>query len=182
MKDEELLHEAQKGHVASFHELMERHAPGVFRLAFRLVGNESDAEDVVQETFMGAFRQMSGFRGEATVKTWLSRIAVRQAARHYRIRGRGRMRPLQVIETEGSERSETIGDGPSSESIERSMDVRRAVEKLTPEHREVILLREFDGMSYGEIADVLSVPQGTVESRLHRARQELKELLRDYLS
>jgi RNA polymerase sigma-70 factor (ECF subfamily) len=180
-RDEELLEDARKGVEAAFHELMDRHAAGLYRLAWRLVGNASDAEEIVQETFMGAFRQMSGFRGEASVKTWLSRIAVRQAAAHHRSAFRRKAVPLQTRRPDEEWEREPRSREADSESVGRRLDVRRAVDRLSPEHREIIVLREFEGMSYSEMAEALGVPQGTVESRLHRARLELRSLLKDYL-
>lgn len=130
---------------------------------------------------MGAFKQMPGFRGEASVKTWLTRIAMRQAARHHRSEYR-RKTPVLHLPEPGAREADPAGAEGGGETVGREMDVRRAVEMLSPEHREVVVLREFEGMSYGEMADALGVPQGTVESRLFRARKELKELLRDYLT
>jgi RNA polymerase sigma-70 factor (ECF subfamily) len=145
----------------------------LFRLAYRLVGNAPDAEDVVQEAVMGAFEQAGRFRGRSTVKTWLTRIVMRQAARSHRRRARRA--------TDDLPQGMASGGMEAPESAHMRMDVMRALQGLTPDHREVVVLREFEGMSYAEMAETLDLPQGTVESRLHRARQELKELLRDYL-
>lgn len=177
--DTELLLDAHGGMEAAFRELMDRHTELLFRTAWRLTGNAADAEEVVQETFMAAFRQLSDFRGQASVKTWLSRIAIRQSAQRYRSAYRHREAASgsnQAKEQEQGRDTET-----PSEAIGRRIDVRRAMERLSPEHREVIALREFEGMSYAEIAEALEVPRGTVESRLHRARAELRALLKDYL-
>lgn len=173
--DEGLLRAARQGDESAFHALVDRHAGRLFRLAVSLVGNEADAEDVLQETLMGAFERMHGFEGRSTVKTWLTRILVRQAARFHRRRGR---RKEQMLAPNGFE-----ARVPSaSQAADRRLDVREALGRLSREHREVVVLREFDGMSYAEMADTLGVPQGTVESRLYRARQELKGALRGYLS
>jgi RNA polymerase sigma-70 factor (ECF subfamily) len=171
--DEELLRAAGKGSSEAFGGLVERHADGLFRLAYRLVGNAPDAEDVLQEAVMGAFEQARKFRGHSTVKTWLTRIVMRQAARSHRRRARRATGSLpEGMEHDG-------GVGPEVAALR--MDVTQALQKLTPDHREVVVLREFEGLSYAEMAETLDLPQGTVESRLHRARQELKELLSDYL-
>ena len=167
--DLELLHRARKGHDDAFHELVDRHADLLYGLACGLVSGRSDAEDIVQETLLGAYRGMDGFKGRSSVKTWLVGILRRQAARHYR---RGRLRrTASIVEEPAAE-----GRGP-----EAGVDVRDALAQLTPERREVIVLREFQGMSYAEMADVLCVPLGTVESRLYRARRDLRELLSAYL-
>lgn len=167
--DIELLHRAGGGDSAAFHALVDRHAQRLYRLAVSLIGNAADAEDVLQETFIGAFRGLRSFEARASVKTWLTRILVLQAAQWNRGR---RRRPA----------------GPMEDSIpaaagspEAAMDVQAALGRLSPEHREVLTLREFEGMNYEEIAEVLGVPRGTVESRLHRARSEMREKLKDYL-
>ena len=167
------MRKARRGDEAAFHEMEDRYGAALYRLAFSMVGNAADADDVLQETFMGALKAMYGFEERASVKTWLTRILVRQAARRHRSRGR----------------SKVVASGdPSAEAVARQgadsgvkMDVMAAVDALPPDHREVIVLRELQGMSYEEIADVLAVPRGTVESRLYRARQALRERLRDYL-
>jgi len=177
--DEELLAEARQGDQDAFHELIDRYAEGLFRLAFRLVGSGADAEDVLQETFLGAFEHMQRFEGRSTVKTWLSRILIRQAARCHRRRSRRRTLPLPV--GTGADKAEVRAGTSVSDDANRRLDVERALRQLGPEHREVVVLREFEGMSYSEMAQALGVPVGTVESRLYRARQALKEALNDYL-
>ncbi|MFO7957851.1 MAG: RNA polymerase sigma factor [Candidatus Brocadiia bacterium] len=172
--DEQLLRQARQGDTAAFHELIDRHGENLFRLAYSLVGNRADAEDVAQETLMGAFEYMHGFEERSSVKTWLTRILMRQAARCHRRRGRKHEEPIGTPDA-------WADDAPPDESARRRMDVRGALDRLSPDHREVVVLREFEGMSYSEMAEALDVPQGTVESRLYRARQELKTLLRDYL-
>ena len=166
--DIELLRLAGDGDSAAFHALVDRHAQRLYRLAVTLVGNAADAEDVLQETFIGAFRGLRSFEGRASVKTWLTRILVMQAAQWRRDRRR---------------RFERLGDSlpASSASAEAALDVPAAIAQLSPEHRQVLVLREFERMSYEEMAEVLDVPRGTVESRLHRARNELREKLKAYL-
>ena len=173
--DEELVAAAAQGDDRAFHDLVDRHADRLFRLAFRLVSNSADAEDVVQETLMGAFRHLGRFRGRSTVRTWLSGILVRQAARC--LRRRGRRRAAALPESEGlADRARDVAADTG-----RRLDIGGALRELSPEHREVVVLREYEGMSYAEIAEALAVPRGTVESRLFRARQQLKVILRGYL-
>jgi RNA polymerase sigma-70 factor (ECF subfamily) len=174
--DEELLSAARRGDEDAFPELVERHAERLFRLAFGLVGRRADAEDVVQETLVGAFEHIRRFEGRSTVKTWLTGILLRQAARRHRRRGRRRESPRPEMDA-----AAPAPGRPAASAADLRMDVARALEALSPDHRQVVVLREFEGMSYAEMADALGVPQGTVESRLYRARQKLKELLRDYV-
>jgi RNA polymerase sigma-70 factor, ECF subfamily len=175
--DFELLQRAKEGQAAAFHELVDRHAAGLYRLACALTGQSAEAEDVMQETFLGAFQRMGSFKGRSSVKTWLVGILTRQAARHHRRRlRRPAVRLEQLASEPASERPEQAVDAP-----DRSMDVAEALGRLSAEHRQVLVLREVQGMSYAEIAQALSVPLGTVESRLWRARQEMKAYLADYL-
>ena len=170
VSDADLLRKASRGAEQAYRELVERHAPRLYRVALSLIGHAADAEDALQETFAGAFRHAGRYEGRASVKTWLTQILVRQAARRHRDRGR-----------------KTVGLGnvassrPGEGSADARMDVDAAVQALSADHREVIVLREMQGLTYEEIAEALDVPRGTVESRLFRARQELKSRLKDYL-
>lgn len=172
--DLELVRQARGGDMAAFHLLVDRHAESLYRLAVSLVGNAHDAEDALQETLAGAFRGLAAFREQSSVKTWLAGILVRQVARHFRRGWFGR----KNVELEKA--PEPAGGPPSATSDVR-MDVQAAILALPPQPREVIVLRELQGFSYEEIAQVLGVPGGTVESRLHRARLALRELLKDYV-
>jgi RNA polymerase sigma-70 factor (ECF subfamily) len=171
--DIELMRRAAAGDSRSFHALVDRHAQRLFRLAVSLVGNVADAEDVLQETFIGAFRGLRSFEGRSSVRTWLTRILVTQAARWHRDRRRTR---AQAVDESIPSSAADANAAPDA-----GMDVSAAMQRLSPEHRQVLALREFEQMSYEEIAEVLGVPRGTVESRLHRARSEMREKLKAYL-
>lgn len=174
--DLELVRRARHGEIEAFHALVDRHATYLYRLAVSLIGNAADAEDVVQETLTGAFRGLGAFRQESSVKTWLTRIIVRQAANHFR-RGESRRGRTVALDAAGQ-----VAQGPAVQAADIRLDVHEAVLALRPDHREVIVLREMQGLSYDEIAQVLGIPRGTVESRLFRARRELHTLLKDYLT
>jgi len=173
--DSELVRRARRGDEGAFHQLVDRHAQSLFGLAAALVGDAADAQDVVQETLAGAYRGLPSFRGQASVKTWLTRILVRQAAGHYR-----RERRNAAIGLDDQSLSMPAGQS-AQERADFRMDLGDAIMALSPEHREVIVLRELRGLSYEEIADILATPRGTVESRLFRARRQLQELLKEYL-
>ncbi|MCY3019202.1 MAG: sigma-70 family RNA polymerase sigma factor [Planctomycetota bacterium] len=182
LSDLEILRRAQEGDDAAFEELVNRYGKELYGLALYLTGQDSDAEDVVQETFLGAYERLGAFEARSSVRTWLSRILMNQAARHHRSqRVRSSVQPLRL-----SEASQALLEGAATASpaavSELRMDILEVLQALRPEHRAVVVLRELDGMSYRQIADVLDVPAGTVESRLFRARQELKEHLKDYLA
>jgi len=177
----EIVRRAQAGDERAFEALLERYGRHLYGLALYLCGDPHDADDIVQETFVGAFAALKSFELRASVKTWLSRILVKQAARHHRSqRVRKLAHPLHL-----SEVSKALLEGSSSDSsstdTEIRMDVMTVLMTLRPEYRAVIVLRELQGLSYREIEEVLGIPAGTVESNLFRARQEMKEQLKGYL-
>jgi RNA polymerase sigma-70 factor (ECF subfamily) len=173
LTDIELIRQSASGSGPAFHQLLDRHADRLFRLAVRLTGQAADAEDVVQETFAGAYRNAHTFKGDASVGTWLTKILVRQVAQWQR--SRVKHRTSDVAEITG---------GPSSpgqqSGIDARFDLQSALLTLSEEHQQVLVLREFEQMSYDEIAAVLEIPKGTVESRIHRARNELRAKLKSY--
>src|SRR5258706_13169683 len=162
--DLELLRPAAAGNGSAFHLLVDRHAQRLYRLAVSLVGNASDAEDVLQEAFAGAFRGLSGFEARSSVKTWLTRILVTQAAKWRRDKAR---RPMGSLTGDHH-----AAPGDAAAGVQARLDLHAALAKLSTEHREVLVLREFEGLSYEEIAQAPNGPRGTIESRLHRARGE----------
>lgn len=178
--DTELVAAATRGDGSAFHELVDRHGPHLFRLASLLSRGAADAEDIVQETFAGAFAGLSKFNGRSSVKTWLSRILTRQAARAWHKSRRSRQ-AASLDET-----GETPGNDPHLSvsstvmAVDHRIDIAAMLQTLSVEHREILVLREMQGLSYGEIAEALAIPQGTVESRLHRARAEVRRRLQGY--
>jgi len=178
-RDADLLRDAAGGDRNAFHALVERHSDGLFRLAVSLSRNRADAEDVLQETFVGAYRGLSKFNGHAAVKTWLTQILIRQAAKMWNKSKRSR--EAVAIDSPAGEAAGEALSRPSSEAdVDRRLDLMQVIDGLPEDHRQVILLREVQGLSYEEIAQVLGVPRGTVESRLHRARSRLKQRLKGY--
>lgn len=177
--DSELLRAIRGGEEAAFHELVDRHGDSLFALAYSLLGSRTDAEDAVQETFLGAFRRAGSFEGRSSLKTWLVRILVNQA---YKTRRSRKVRRTDPIELEDRQRSDgVLRVASGSVAVESRIDVQAMLKTLSPEHREVIVLRELQGFSYEEMAEALGVPVGTVESRLFRARKELKQRFTGYL-
>jgi RNA polymerase sigma-70 factor (ECF subfamily) len=168
----EFLRRLRRHEQAAFHELVDQFGQQLFRVAYSMVGNVADAEDVVQETFTAAFAGIGKFRGEASLKTWLMQILMRQSAKVQR--GRGRRMTIGIENTD-----QPVHDPAAA--TESRIDVIEMLAKLSPEHREVIVLRELQGMGYEEMAEALKIPRGTVESRLHRARQELRDKFGDRL-
>ena len=177
--DLELVRAAAGGDRSAFHVLVDRHSKYLFRVAASVSRGPADAEDVLQETFVGAYRGLASFNGRSSVKTWLTQICVRQAAKQWNRSKRAR--ETVALHVEGGAAGGPSLARPSTEAnADRRMDLLAVIEKLPKEHRQVILMREVQGLSYDEIAKALGVPQGTVESRLHRARAGLKRLLQGY--
>jgi RNA polymerase sigma-70 factor (ECF subfamily) len=173
--DVELLDGLSRGDEAAYLELVERHGRYLYGIARSLSGNATDADDLVQETFVAALT--SKFRGEAAVRTWLVQILVRRAAMLRRNRGRGG--GTSDISAATGDRS--LASRSAAGAADAKMDLADMLSGLSSEHREVIVLRELQGMSYDEMARSLGVPLGTVESRLYRARAELKKRFAGYL-
>lgn len=176
--DFELARLSGRGDAAAFGALVERHGRYLYGVAFALTGNSADAEDVVQEALAGAWK--GKFRGESSVRTWLVQILVRQAGMLRRKRRRhGRLVSLEAAAADGPA-FEAAGPSAAASAVAR-LDLAEMLAGLSAEHRAVVVLRELEGMSYEEMARVLEVPRGTVESRLHRAREELRRRYGGYL-
>jgi RNA polymerase sigma-70 factor, ECF subfamily len=173
--DLELFRRIGRGDAAAYRVLVDREARYLYGIAHALSGNTADAEDLVQETFAGLLT--SRFRGEASLRTWLVRILVRRAGMLRRSRRRRREQYLP-------HRNESLPpevEARTALDCDARLDLTTMLQSLSPEHRAVIVLREIEGMSYTQIAEVLGVPQGTVESRLHRARAEIRRQFKGYL-
>lgn len=172
--DDQLLYRSQSGDQQAFAELVERHGAYLFGVAHALVASDHDAEDAVQECLLASLK--AKYDARAAVRTWLVGILVRQAA----LIRRKRKRWLRVFHpSEVAGRLDVADAGSATDAVDAKMDLTVLLSRLTPEYREVIVLRELEQMSYDEIAKVLSLPQGTVESRLFRARAALRQMVKD---
>ena len=187
--DAQLIGQALAGQTAAFGQLVQKYQDRLYNTVVHVVGNAEDAKDVVQEAFVQAFLKLESFQGASAFYTWLYRIAFNVAATHRRRRGAMRSAE-QIAVAEGHLRSSVEGqprnsaDGPSErmEREERCRQVRQAISQLAEEHRVVLVLREMDGCCYETIAEILDLPVGTVRSRLHRARMQLREQLKEVLA
>jgi len=181
--DEQIVELALAGDVDAFGEIVRRWERRIFALAYGILGREEDARDATQETFIAAFRNLRNFRGEAKVSSWLHRIAVNQCITRQR---RARVRSENSLEAEeeaGGEKFAAPAHGSparQAEGRERTEAVRRAVAALPPELREVIVMKEFEELTFQEIADTLAVPLSTVKSRLYTALKQLRLRLEKY--
>lgn len=188
--DQEFVTRCQHGDVEAFAVLVERHQKKMFNLAFRMTGDHEEAAEVVQETFLSAFRAIKKFRGEASFATWLTGIALNHARnRRKQLKTRAHYVPLSLDEAredrEGNPRYDPpSGDPPALEQVEKKAlqeAVQEAINALDEEAREVLILRDIQEYSYEEIAKVLKIPDGTVKSRIFRAREALKGKLKKRL-
>lgn len=182
----ELIRLAQGGERAAFDVLVTRYQKRIYAVAFGMVSDPENALDVTQEAFIKAYQSLSSFVGRSNFYTWLYRITFNSAIDFIR----REQRDKSVSYEEGAEldAESTGGDSllhrlPSPDSTVRRSELRdavlKAIETLPEEQRAAILLREVEGLSYKEIADVLKCSKGTVMSRLHYARHKLQKLLRD---
>lgn len=160
----------QQGDPVAQRRLYEVSHQNVYRLIVRMVGLQ-DAADVTQQAFLQTFRKIGQFSGRSQIGTWIYRVAVNEALQHLRKRKR---RHFETLEQEPIDRS-----AASRENIDDKELLEQALGNLDMELRSAFLLREVEGLSYREIADALEIPEGTVGSRLNRARQELKHHLSD---
>lgn len=173
--DLELARRAAGGDRSAFHAVVDRHAQALYRLARGLSSSRPDAEDLVQETFVEAIKSIGGFDGRSSLMTWLTRILFRRAGRLWKRNRRARAMISLDAAGDSARPHDRLVSMPATSSVDHRLDLAAVLPRLAPEHRQVLLLREMQGMSYAEIARTLKVPQGTVESRLHRARKELRE-------
>lgn len=163
VEDSILVRAAQNGDVDAFEELVRRYQTSIYRVALRMLGSGADAQDAVQETFVRAWRALPRFRHDSAISTWLYRIVTRRALD--RIASRRSTGTLDEVEVEA-------GPDPAqaAEHQERLRAIRRAIAKLPPDQRAALVLREFEGLSYQEVAQVLGASVPAVKTRIHRAR------------
>jgi RNA polymerase sigma-70 factor (ECF subfamily) len=180
--DTRLIAEALDGKPAAFGQLVQKYQDRLYNTVVHVVGNAEDARDVVQEAFVQAFVKLESFHHTSAFYTWLYRIAFNVAI----TRGRKRRPTISVErarETTGQEPVDRrAGPTERAEQEERCRQVREAIASLSEEHRAVVILREIDGCCYETIAEILDLPVGTVRSRLHRARLQLRDQLREVLA
>jgi len=179
--DAQLIEETLAGRSAAFGQLVTKYQDRLYNTLVHVTGNAEDARDAAQEAFIQAFTKLDTFQQNAAFYTWLYRIAFNVAISHRR-----RRRPTASVdrarETSGLEPMDPA-EAPTErlERDEQARQVHEAIAELSEEHREVLVLREIDGFCYDTIARILELPIGTVRSRLHRARLQLREQLKEVL-
>jgi RNA polymerase sigma-70 factor (ECF subfamily) len=189
-EDLELVRRAQRGDLRAFEGLVERHQKKMINLAFRMTGDYEEACDLAQEAFLSAFRAIKNFRGEARFSSWLYGIMLNQTRTRLRqITARRRFQPRSLDDPPNPGNPEEVSDPPSREdsALERlekkeiESKVQECISRLEDEFREPLVLRDILGHSYDEVSSLLRVPEGTIKSRLFRARAAVKDCLKSLL-
>lgn len=181
--DEQIVERALTGDAEAFGEIVLRWERRIFALAYGMLGREEDARDATQETFLAAFRNLRGFRGEAKVSSWLHRIAVNQCITRQR---RAKVRKEAAIEDEEDRHTSSfsspleLSPARMAEGRESIDAVRRAVNSLPLDLRQVVLMKEFEELTFREIAEALDLPLSTVKSRLYTAMRQLQMRLQKF--
>lgn len=176
--DAQLIEQVKKGDAKAMDSLLARHEQKIYRFGLRMCGNEDDARDVLQETLLAAFKNVGTFRGDSQLSTWLY-----QVARSFCIKQRRRREgePARLESMEGTEVKAIPTDSTSLDAKAHAREVghviQAAMNTLQEEHREALVLRDVEGLSAEEAADVVGIEVGALKSRLHRARMQLKQSL-----
>jgi RNA polymerase sigma-70 factor (ECF subfamily) len=185
--DAVLVKACRSGDLAAFEAIVVRHQGLLLNIAFRMTGVYEDACDIVQDSFIAAWQKLGDFRGEAKLSTWLTAIVVNQARnRCQQVRQRQRHEAYSLDAPLPGEDNDRLPDPPSGspsalddlEEAELRGFLKRCIDALTPEFREVLVLRDMQELAYDEVAAALQLRDGTVKSRLFRARDAVKECLR----
>jgi RNA polymerase sigma-70 factor (ECF subfamily) len=175
LDDRALVSQTQSGNRDAFSVLVVRYQARVLNLLYRRLGDRETALDVAQEAFLKAYRGLPRFQGEAQFFTWLYRIALNEASNAHR--RRERQPRVEADAPDGDRLPDPHDSGAALERRDDSRLIQQAMVELGDEYAQAVILRDLDGMSYQEIAEVLQVPLGSVKSRIHRARQTLRNRL-----
>lgn len=170
-----LVERCRNGELGAFEELYRAHAGRLYSLAWRMVGNPSDAEDLLQEIFLSAHRKLDSFRGEAALGTWLYRLAMNQVLDYLRSRA-ARAGQLTDGFDDATLVEDAMGHHLDAAAIDR-IDLERAIGQLPEGCRAAFVLHDVEGLEHREVADVLGVAEGTSKSQVHKARLRLRTLL-----
>lgn len=176
MDEELLIQRCQEGDQEAFRQLFRRYRERVYHVALRTLGEGALVEDVVQEVFVSVYKSLPGYKARSRFETWLYRVTVNVCLQHVR---KKRVATVPLDEVRVVDRAQT----PDRVSEQRELEaaVQNALLRLKPKHRMVVVLHDMEGLTEGEIGEIMRCPKGTVKSRLHYARRKLRELLRERL-
>ncbi len=188
--DDQLVKECVRGSRRAFDQLAEKYYKRIYNLAYRFVNDPEEANDLAQEIFTAAYQNIKRFRGDAKFSTWLFQIASNRGKNRFKyLKRRGLLGSRSTGEGD-DEREQLDSSIPDTRgnpeellaSAQMQKLVQEAIDGLDPDHKEIVVLRDIEGFSYEEIAQMLNLPEGTTKSRLHRARMTVKEKLKKVLS
>lgn len=179
-----LLKKARNGDIEAFELLVEDYQKKVFNVAYRMMGNSEDANDLVQEALIRIFKSIKNFKEQSSFSTWVYRIVTNVCLDE--LRRRKNKFTISIDEDikleDGNVKRQIESEGPTLEESLESKEIQdivtKAIEELSNEHKTVIVLRDIQGFSYDEISDIMKCPEGTVKSRINRARKALREILK----
>jgi len=184
--DQQLVQRAQRGDLRAFDLLVLKYQGRIAALVGRYVSDAGEVEDVTQEAFIKAYRALGKFRGDSAFYTWLYRIAANAAKNHLVAKGRRPRADATIEDAEGFDEGGMLSESASPEALamggELAEVVESAMNELPDELRAALMLREFEGLSYDDIADVLGCPVGTVRSRIFRAREAIDQRVKEQIS
>lgn len=179
--ENEIIRSVLRGNINDFEKLVTAYEKNVYNIALRMVGDPDDAADMTQETFIKAYRALSGFRGDSKFSSWLYRIASNVCLDFLRSRSRHPQVSLSTVDEDDRATFELpdMRQNPEEQLMKKlGMEaVRRGLEQLPEQQRQILVLRELGGLSYAELAQTLGLEEGTVKSRIFRARKRLCALL-----
>ena len=184
--DQQLVQRAQRGDLRAFDLLVLKYQGRIAALVSRYVSDAGEVEDVTQEAFIKAYRALGKFRGDSAFYTWLYRIAANAAKNHLVAKGRRPGADATIEDAEGFDEGGLLSESASPEALAMGSELAEVVESalnaLPDELKAALMLREFDGLSYDDIADVLGCPVGTVRSRIFRAREAIDQRVKEQIS
>lgn len=184
--DQQLVQRAQRGDLRAFDLLVLKYQGRIAALVSRYVSDLGEVEDVTQEAFIKAYRALGKFRGDSAFYTWLYRIAANAAKNHLVAKGRRPGADATIEDAEGFDEGGLLSESASPEALAMGGELAEVVESalnaLPDELKAALMLREFDGLSYDDIAEVLECPVGTVRSRIFRAREAIDQRVKEQIS
>jgi RNA polymerase sigma-70 factor, ECF subfamily len=173
--DLELAARCRAGDAGAFEELYRQHARRLFGLVVRMIGSADEAEDLLQEVFLQAYRKLSGFRGDSALGTWLYRLTMNHCLDHLRGRQAKMSRATESLDHESAE--EPVAASPLVPAAISRVDLERAIGRLPDGARAAFLLHDVEGFEHREIAQILGISEGTSKSQVHKARMKLRAIL-----
>jgi RNA polymerase sigma-70 factor, ECF subfamily len=186
-EDARLLRGLRAGIESAYEELLDRYQQPVYSMVYRLLGDQNDSSDVVQEVFLKVFRSVNSFKERSSLRTWIYRIAVNEAHNHRRWFARHRRCEVAIYREDADRHSFDVTPDPGPSPFDFALDrethllIQRALEEVSPIFRTAVVLRDIEGLGYEEIAEILQISLGTVKSRILRGREALRRVLSERL-